>query len=114
MNRIIIRTNTADVESGPLRAYIVQKQEYVKKPSTCIRRALARRRKARKASRIIVGIIKGAYAFTFLAAAMTAASLLQFSALDSKDMARLLACIVWVVVPAAAMLVNVVKEENDR
>lgn len=113
MNRIIIRTNTADVESGQLRAYIVQKQEYVKKPSTCIRRALARRRKARKFGQIIRDIMKGAYAFTLLAAAMTAASLLQFSSLDNMtDIARLIFCAIWVAVPAAVLMINMARSEK--
>lgn len=104
----LIRVNAQDVESGVLRAYIVTKEEVVRKPSRRVRKMLSRKKRLASLARAVFTGIKGAYICSVVLAMTTAANLLD--AHSTLDIGRLVACLIWVAVPVSIYITHTFKE----
>ena len=100
----LIRVNAKDVESGMIRAYIVQKQEVTRRPTRRVRKMLSRRKRIRDIGYALATVVKGAYVASVILAMTTAMSLLEAG--NIVDIGRLVACLIWVAVPVSCVVVR--------
>lgn len=112
MSKIYIKTATADIDSGPVRAYIVQKHEVIRKPSKRIQKLLARHRAAETVKEAAITGIKGVYAGSIIFAMLAGARLLETGPLNSLNLVRAIACVIWAAVPVAVYVISGMKKEG--
>ncbi len=112
MSKIYIKTATADIDSGPVRAYIVQKHEVTRKPSKRVQKLLARHRTLETVREAVSTGIKGVYAGSVVFAMLIGAKLLEAGPLSSLNLVRAIACIIWAAVPVAVYVISGMKKES--
>ena len=104
MTKGIEYTKTKDMESGLIRAYVIQKEIRKHPVSTKTRKAVRRRLFRTKMARALYTALKASYTVTVILAVLYAVSIINLPTVSGLNLARLVACLVWVAVPAAVMI----------